>query len=305
MPQSSRTVCGNDAGSRWAAVTATPSVALAELVHGFAAFREACLRPVERRELPSAEIVLVVNLAEPLTVGRRPGHVSAPAAFVTGLGQSSLTTSHAGRHSCVEVRIPATAARSVLGVPGIELAEQVLDLGDLWGAAAAELVERLTGQTWEQRFDVLETVLLARIAQNPPPLLDPSLINAHDLLFCRDGDLPVRALLEVTGWSRRRLATQFSEQLGMTPKALARLVRFRHAERLLRASGRRSLASIALTCGYYDQSHLNRDFREFAGRTPTAHLEQLHRDTSATGMATATALELATQTSKTQRTSGS
>lgn len=113
--------------------------------------------------------------------------MSAPAAFVTGLGHSSLTTSHAGRHSAVEVRIPAAAARPVLGVPGIELAEQVLDLGDLWGAAAAELVERLAGQTWEQRFDVLETVLLARIARNPRPLLDPSLLHAHDLLLSRNG----------------------------------------------------------------------------------------------------------------------
>lgn len=305
MPLASRTVCGNDAGSRWAAVTATPSVALAGLVHGYAGFREASLRPVERRELPSAEIVLVVNVAEPLTVGRRPGDVSAPAAFVTGLGHSSLTTSHAGRHSAVEVRIPAAAARPVLGVPGIELAEQVLDLGDLWGAAAAELVERLAGQTWEQRFDVLETVLLARIARNPPPLLDPSLLHAHDLLLSRNGDLPMRALLEITGWSRRRLATQFSEHLGMTPKTLARLVRFRHAERLLRAPGHRSLASIALTCGFYDQAHLNRDFREFSGCTPTAHLEQLHGDASATGMATAATPDLATQTSKTQRTTGS
>lgn len=305
MPIASRPMCGSDAGSRWAAVTGTPSVALARLVHGYAGFREASLRPVERRELPSAEIVLVVNLAEPLTVGRRPGHVSAPVAFVTGLGYSSLTTSHAGRHSAVEVRIPAAAARLVLGVPGIELAEQVLDLGDLWGAAAAELVERLAEQTWEQRFDVLETVLLARIAQNPPPLLDPFLVQAHDLLLRSDGDLPLRALLEVTGWSRRRLATQFSEHLGMTPKALARLVRFRHAERLLRTSGHRSLASIALNCGYYDQAHLNRDFREFAGCTPTAHLKQLRSDTSAAGMATAAAPDLATQTSKTQRTTGS
>ncbi len=306
MPLASRTVSGSDAGHRWAAVTATPSVvALAGLAYGYGGFREASLRPVERRELPSTEIVLVVNLAEPLTVSRTPGHVSAPAAFVTGLGHSSLTTYHAGQHSAVEVRIPAAAARPVLGVPGIELAEQVLDLSDLWGAAAVELVERLAGQTWEQRFAVLESVLLARTAKNPAPLPDPFLLQAHDLLLSRDGDLPMRVLLETTGWSRRRLATQFREHLGMTPKTLARLARFRHAERLLRAPGHRSFASIALTCGYYDQAHLNRDFREFAGCTPTAHLEQLRGDTSGAGMATAATPDLATQTSKTQRTTGS
>src|SRR4028119_2393032 len=54
----------------------------------------------------------------------------------------------------------------------------------------------------------------------------------------------------------------------MTPKAFARLARFRHAERLLRSPGHRSLASIALTCGYCDQAHLNRDFRDLAGCPP-------------------------------------
>lgn len=304
MPLVSRTVFGGAAGSRWVAMTATPSVALTGLVHGYAGFGEASVRPVERRELPSAEIVIVVNVAEPLTVSRR-GHVSAPAAFVTGLGHSWLTTSHSGRHSAVEVRIPAVAARAVLGVPGLELAEQVLDLGDLWGVAATELVERLAGPAWGQRFDVLESLLLTRTARNPPPLPDPSLLHAHDLLLSRNGDLPMRALLGVTGWSRRRLATQFREHLGMTPKTLARLVRFRQAERLLRAPGHRSLASIALTCGYYDQAHLNRDFREFSGCTPTAHLEQLQGDTSATGMATAATPDDETQTSKTRRTTGS
>ena len=71
----------------------------------------------------------------------------------------------------------------------------------------------------------------------------------------------------------------------MTPKAFARLARFRHAERLLRSPGHRSLASIALTCGYYDQAHLNRDFRDLAGCTPTAYLTHLRNDPAAAGMA--------------------
>ena len=33
-----------------------------------------------------------------------------------------------------------------------------------------------------------------------------------------------------------------------------------------------SLAQVALECGYYDQAHLNRDFRDFAGTTPSAYI---------------------------------
>lgn len=260
---------------------------------------------MQRRELPSAEVVLVVNLEAGLTVSRRPDRVAAPAAFVTGMGHSSVTTSHAGWHAALEVRIPAMAAKAVIGAPGVELAEQVVDLGDLWGTAAADLVEQLTGQNWDRCFRVLESVLLARAANAGAADLHPSPIYAHDLLLAHEGDLPMRRLLQATGWSRRRLAAQFNEHAVMTPKALARLVRFQHAERLLRAPGRRSLASIALTCGYYDQAHLNRDFRELAGCAPTAYLVQLRGDTSGTGMATAHDPGRKTQTSKTERPSRS
>lgn len=53
----------------------------------------------------------------------------------------------------------------------------------------------------------------------------------------------------------------------MSPKATARVIRFHAAVRRLSAGGGR-WADIALDCGYYDQPHLNRDFREFAGITP-------------------------------------
>jgi AraC-like DNA-binding protein len=58
----------------------------------------------------------------------------------------------------------------------------------------------------------------------------------------------------------------------MPPKALARILRFdRVAERLLAVTEPR-LAEVAYDCGYYDQAHLNRDFREFARTTPSAYL---------------------------------
>ena len=67
------------------------------------------------------------------------------------------------------------------------------------------------------------------------------------------------------GWSRRHLAARFRDEVGVSPKALARLLRF---ERALELLGTRTLADIAYECGYYDQAHFNRDFRAFAGATP-------------------------------------
>jgi transcriptional regulator GlxA family with amidase domain len=71
------------------------------------------------------------------------------------------------------------------------------------------------------------------------------------------------------GWSHRRLIARFRDQIGLTPKLLARIIRFDHAVTALRASPVRGLAELAFECGYADQAHLNREFRELAGTSPT------------------------------------
>jgi len=71
------------------------------------------------------------------------------------------------------------------------------------------------------------------------------------------------------GWSRRHLLGRFREHTGLPPKVFARILRFQRAAALMTRPGGPSLCEIALDCGYYDQAHLNRDFREFSGRTPT------------------------------------
>jgi AraC-like DNA-binding protein len=83
------------------------------------------------------------------------------------------------------------------------------------------------------------------------------------------GAVAVETLAAELGWSRRHFAARFRAEVGMAPKALARLLRFERAVERLR--GGEELAMIALGCGYYDQAHFNRDFRAFTGTTPTAY----------------------------------
>ena len=71
------------------------------------------------------------------------------------------------------------------------------------------------------------------------------------------------------------MIARFREQIGVAPKTLARVIRFDRAVRLLRASAQQGLAEIAFACGYFDQAHMNREFRELAGTTPKALIEAL------------------------------
>jgi transcriptional regulator GlxA family with amidase domain len=83
------------------------------------------------------------------------------------------------------------------------------------------------------------------------------------------GRVAIGELANELGWSHRRLIARFREQVGLAPKAAARVLRFDRAARALRSPSR-TIGEVAFECGYFDQAHLNRDFRELAGITPRA-----------------------------------
>ena len=90
---------------------------------------------------------------------------------------------------------------------------------------------------------------------------------AYERLRATHGRLRVRELAEELGWSRKRLADGFREQVGVPAKTVARILRFERAAALA-DSGGMSWAEIAFACGYYDQSHLVNEFRTIAAQTP-------------------------------------
>ena len=173
-------------------------------------------------------------------------------------------------------------AYQLLGVSIGELAERVVGLDEVLGRVGTQLGERSADAVdWQTRFGLLDRVFTRAAASGPRP--DRNLVAAWSRLERRHGDLAIGELLTDTGWSRRRLAERFRAQTGLTPKSAARILRFSHARDLLTRPGHRSIASIALSCGYYDQAHFNRDFRALAGCTPTEYLAAQLADVPGTG----------------------
>jgi AraC-like DNA-binding protein len=264
--------------------TGAPGAGLSGLVEAYSGYAERSARPVARREVAVPRVVLVLGFGDPLLVTGASGRGGwqRRSSFVAGLGQGATLTEHAGAQQGVELRLPPLAAHQLLGVPMAELTDRVVDLEDLWGRAGGELAERLAeAADWETRFDLLDAVLARAADRGPRP--QPELVAAWDRLERCHGDLAISELLADTGWSRRRLAERFRAQVGLPPKPAARILRFARAVDLLTRPGRRSLASIALSCGYYDQAHLNRDFRALAGCTPTGYVAAQLTDVPGTG----------------------
>ena len=80
----------------------------------------------------------------------------------------------------------------------------------------------------------------------------------------------IGALAERLDCSRRHLVSKFHEEIGLPPKTVARIIRFDRALRLARKGPEGGWADIAAACGFADQAHLCREFRDLAGETPTA-----------------------------------
>jgi AraC-like DNA-binding protein len=268
----------------WEMTNGAPGLGLGGMVEAYCGYSERTVRPVSRREFAAAGVVLIVGFGDPLLVVDASGHDSGRrlSSFVAGPGGGVTRTEHAGAQDGVEVRLTPLGAYQLLGVPVGELAERVVGLDEVLGRAGAQLSERLADAVnWETRFALLDNVFTRASARGPRP--DRNVVAAWSRLERHHGDLAIGELIADTGWSRRRLAERFRAQAGLTPKSAARIMRFSRARELLTRPGHRSLASIALSCGYYDQAHFNRDFRALAGCTPTEYLAAQLADVPGTG----------------------
>jgi AraC-like DNA-binding protein len=243
-------------------------MALAPAARGYAGryvgYREVVGGPLALRQVPHARITLVINLGAALAVDGRPY-----GSFVAGLHEGPVQTAHPGRQYGIQLDLPPLAAYRLLGQPIGELGNVIVGLDDLLGRDARGLVEALAeAPGWAGRFALLDRALTDRLDRGPRAA--PEVGWAWRELCRTGGRAGVAELTAATGWSHRHLATRFRQQVGLSPKAFGRVLRFQRAVDLLRAPVPPSLAEIAATCGYFDQSHLNRDFRELARATPTA-----------------------------------
>jgi len=255
-----------------------PHPLLAGIVRRYCGYDHDCAGPTRRREVAQDEVTIILSLGPLLRVGG-PEHPSDRyGSFVAALNDTYAITEHDGRLSGIEVDLSPLGAHMLFGVAMHELSSKlVLPLEDVLGAEACELVERLAGAPdWAARFSILDRFILGRIdaARRPSPDVE----WAWGRLRATGGLVPVGELARELGCSRRHLIERFRQQIGPAPKTAARLVRFQRTVRLLERHDDGRFAEIAQRCGYYDQAHMNREFRELAGTAPGEFVARLLPD---------------------------
>ena len=179
-------------------------------------------------------------------------------------------------------------------MPAGELARLSLEGEDVLGRTAPRLRERLAEAAgWDERFAIFAAemeldrgmrMIRRRCSVRGPR---PEVVEAWRLLTATRGRIRIGELAERVFLSRRRLSTLFAAEFGLTPKEAARTMRFTHAVARIGEGVRASaaaparrvrdgldLARVAAECGFADQSHLDREFRAFAGTSPSGWIAE-------------------------------
>lgn len=248
---------------RWAHAARLPDQRLRPLLdRGYVGFEQESTSFERWLEPPQPALTLMFSLDEPLRIAG----AELPHSWIAGLSLGYDVVDVGRRQTLIDLKLTPLGAHALLGLPLRELADAVVPAADVLGSAGEQLSERLReAPTWDARFDLLDQFLLRRAAVGTQPRA--VVRAAWTRLRETAGRVSVTTLAAESGISRRHLTATFHEHVGLPPKAVARLLRFAHVRRRIEGDPA-SWADIAWECGYFDQSHLNRDFRQLAGTTP-------------------------------------
>jgi AraC-like DNA-binding protein len=210
---------------------------------------------------------------------------SAPVTVVLPDGRVDLVLESSATRASAAVYGSVTAATAVALAPGARYTGVQFRAGaarHFLDAAACELTDRAVEAERVLRVDLtgaldaddprtaiarLDAALCHHVARMPPAAARIDQLVAT--LEAAQGLARIDALAARFGVSRRQIERDFRDAVGLAPKTLAAILRFRHAAERLRAGD--PLASAALAAGYADQAHLSRDCRRWAGLTPGAY----------------------------------
>jgi AraC-like DNA-binding protein len=226
------------------------------------------------RVLPTGTMQMIINLAEDTSRKYDPDDPrqveTLGGAILSGAHGGCFVIDTVGQASVCGVAFTPGGAAPFLGMPASEVRDLHVSLEEVMGKHARGLRECLLEARPEDRFSFLESWLFEQargdLTQHPA---------VHYALTEFSGVPHTLSISEVTdrvGLSSRRFIEIFDQEVGLTPKLYARIQRFQYAIKLAQLSDEVDWADLAADAGYYDQSHMIRDFQEFSGLNPSAYL---------------------------------
>lgn len=156
----------------------------------------------------------------------------------------------------------------LLGIPASELINEVIDLRFLFGQSGEEVTNRLLERVKpEERIKIIESFLISisdRIRYDVQPLV----LSSIDFIINQGGLTSVEQLARYTGTTRKNIDRKFMESIGIPPKRFSNIIKLNVYLKGIRDRQNDKLTDLAYEVGYYDYSHVFKDFKKITGVTP-------------------------------------
>lgn len=221
------------------------------------------------RFVPAYQRYIIFYLEDPIKV-LKPGndeYITKSVCVTIGPQEQAVTLDMGNQHLALCIAFQPSGLHRLLKIPMSEIYEQDFDTRLLLGNEIEEITERLKGaDDWGHMISIVEFYLLKKVSKLKPLL---PVDQAMAALVKRGGNASMEELASLACLSLRQFERKCSERLGMPPKQYARLIRFCKAYQLKEQFPQKTWTEIAYNSGYYDQMHFIRDFKKFAGVTPS------------------------------------
>lgn len=266
----------------WAPETTVPASTLTEFaVPASLRSSVAHVTGYEERFAPGREIVerVLPDGASRLLIVL---HRGAASIQVAGARTDCVLLTMSGHMHGLSITLNPGATQGLFGVAANELTGRTVPWDDIVPKAHRDLPGQLAAAA-DDATRVREVLKRLQALQRPSDPARHLVEHAARRLRTRMGGVSVRELAGELNLSERRVQQLFASHIGLAPSVWRRLQRLHGTLRLLRAAEAPQWAEIALSAGYYDQSHLINEFRALCGLTPQQFLQRAVSDSSNTG----------------------
>jgi AraC-like DNA-binding protein len=272
-PMAIQTVAGGSPRGRWSYSVWRPPQLSGLIDHLWAYDGPSSHR--RKRVFPNGRVELILNFGEPYRVVDGAGVEVCRRAWISGPQVGPVLLQQPAHQHVVGVRLRPSGACAVVARPLHETTGLSVDLADLVGTEADDLLERCeVADSVSSRFRVVAQWIGECFVRTPG--MDKAIAWAVTQLDASGGAIPIAELRARTGLSKAQLVEAFRDQVGLAPKLYGRIARFRQTLGHLQHAGKVRLTDLALDAHYYDQPHMNAEFRALGGITPRAFLSSRH-----------------------------
>lgn len=177
-----------------------------------------------------------------------------------------------GKSGVLGIKFKPTGIWKLFGWEMNSFTDKAVDLMELPRLKLNNLIDQLVlVDSNSIRVELVEQYLLNQRVEARATIVD----NVANEITVSNGIVSINELCEKFSLSPRKLERMFNEQVGISAKRYARLVRFRHVFQLLKKE-EWNKAEATYLAGYFDQAHFNKEFKTFSGEDPRSYFAQHH-----------------------------